>query len=261
MGMATLLRRFPMFCGSSATHLSVAIGSSMDNRRYCTKDDTRVLGPWEFGEIPSVGRPTSKHTLDEAVAALEEAKYDLDVLARSQPVLFGKFHRQLEAITARCQPKPVVDFSQPREWQSKVVDLIKTQADSRSVNWFVDLEGSQGKTYLSKHLIAEYDAFYCTGGRHLDVCHAYNNQNIIIFDFTREKEDHICYSTIETLKNGLVFSSKYNSTTKVRPHNAHILIFANFEPDQSKLSQDRWRITRLTTTPAVDPVPLALLGI
>lgn len=261
-GMARVFRMLPQLQDGSATHLSAAIGTAVDNRRYCTKEESRVDGPWEFGDIPSVGRPAAKHTLDDAIAALQEAGYDLNVLARSQQVLFAKFHRQLEALAARRQVKPVVDFSSPRPWQQVIVDLVKSPADSRSVNWIVDLEGNQGKTYLAKHLVAEHNAFYCGGGRHADIIHAYNGEPVIVFDFVRDKEDQVPYGVIEALKNGLVFSAKYNSCTKTRVGEAHIIVFSNFEPDQTKLSRDRWRITRLVPrSTAPDATTLNLLGL
>lgn len=257
---ASVPKRFPCLRGS---HIEIAQGSVADNKKYCTKEESRVAGPWEFGSEPSVGRPKAKHSIEDAIAALEEAHYDLDVLARSQPILFAKFHRQLEALAARCQPKPVIDFSQPRDWQQSVVDLVKSDPDSRSVNWYVDPLGGQGKTFLSKYLISEFDAFYCTGGRHQDILHAYNNQNVIIFDFTRDKADMVCYNVIEMLKNGVFFSGKYQSTTKARVGEAHVIVFSNFEPDMTKLSQDRWRITHLSgpMAPRPDPVAQVFLGV
>ena len=33
-----------------------AKGSPEQNRKYCTKDDTRIAGPWERGEMPASGQ-------------------------------------------------------------------------------------------------------------------------------------------------------------------------------------------------------------
>lgn len=258
-----VFKRLPWLLGSSACHLEPARGSVKDNVAYCSKEESKVAGPWTFGEEPAVGRPKAKHSVEDAVAALEECGYDVSVLAQSQPILFAKFHRQVEALAARVQPKPQVDFSQPRPWQKDVLDLVESDPDSRSVNWFIDPEGGQGKTYLSKYLVSEKSAFYCTGGRHQDILHAYNNQRIIIFDFTRDKADMVAYNVIEMLKNGMFFSGKYNSTTKARIGDAHVIVFSNFEPDRSKLSADRWKIKYLSgpMVSQVDSVAQALLGV
>lgn len=49
---------------------------------------------------------------------------------------------------------------------------------------------------------------------------------------------------MESIKNGLICSCKYVSVTKsfVIPH----VVFANYEPDQSKMSADRWDIRPIT---------------
>lgn len=256
----TLLRRLPCLAGA---HLEPARGTPKDNRDYCTKEESRIEGPWEFGDLPCVGRPKEKHTLEDAVAILKECSYDLDAVCQTSNTIYGKFFRQLEVIAARCQPKPEVDFSQPRPWQSELERLVESEPDDRSVNWFVDPVGGQGKTHMSKYLIQKHGAFYCTGGKVADICHAYNNQRVIIFDFTRDKADLVCYNVIEMLKNGVYFSGKYQSQSKCRPGPAHVIVFSNFEPDQSKLSADRWRIKYLSGPNAVagDQVVDRLLGI
>lgn len=67
---------------------------------------------------------------------------------------------------------------------------------------------------------------------------------IVIFGLPRSMEDYVSYEAIESVKDGIFFSGKYESGMCLfKP--PHILIFANFMPDESKLSSDRWRITRL----------------
>lgn len=258
----TLISRIPCLRGAN---LQVALGSPVDNKRYCTKEESRVDGPWEFGDFPAVGRPKAKHTLEDAISTLEECQYDLETMARTAPILFAKFHRQCEALAARMQPKPAVNIEELRPWQKELKELVESEPDSRSVNWIVDPVGGQGKTLMSKWLVQHHDAFYCTGGRHQDILHAYNNQRVVIFDFAREKAELVSYSVIEMIKNGIFFSGKYNSTVKARQGEAHIIVFSNFEPDKEKLSADRWRIKYLSGPNAVqdaqDPVVHALLGV
>lgn len=87
----------------------------------------------------------------------------------------------------------------------------------------------------------KYNAAYFTNGKTSDIAYAYNNENIIVFDFSRSNEDRINYQVIEQLKNGLLFSGKYSSKNKVFD-TPYIICFSNFHPDRDKLSEDRWNI-------------------
>ena len=66
----------------------------------------------------------------------------------------------------------------------------------------------------------------------------------IIWDIPRSAEGHISYGSMEDLKNGLFFSPKFESKQCVCPP-MHILVFANHEPNQAKMSADRWSVHRI----------------
>ena len=62
----------------------------------------------------------------------------------------------------------------------------------------------------------------------------------------RSQIDHINYEIIESIKNGCVFSTKYNSTPKLRLGGTKVIVFMNAMPDKTKLSSDRYHIFDLT---------------
>lgn len=53
---------------NARAHWEKARGTLHDNKRYCSKEETRLEGPWEFGRLPKQGRRSD----------LEEIKRDLD---------------------------------------------------------------------------------------------------------------------------------------------------------------------------------------
>lgn len=138
------------------------------------------------------------------------------------------------------KPIPKMEDFKPRQWQKEIINIVNKMADSRTINWVYDKQGGKGKTYLSKYLVANRNAFYFSPSKGQDVLYAYNNQEIIIYDIPRcQDEEYINYGTIEKLKDGLYFSGKYNSTQKYRKTNAHIIVFSNIEPPKNKFSMDR----------------------
>lgn len=133
-----------------------------------------------------------------------------------------------------------------RSWQSALVDIIKGPVCPRKVYWCYDLAGNTGKSFMGKYLMAWHDATIFTHGKLSDMAFAYNLERVVVIDLARtqsDKLDHM-YQFIENLKNGILFSPKYESGTKCFPP-PHVIVFANFEPDRSKLSEDRWFIKAL----------------
>lgn len=142
-----------------------------------------------------------------------------------------------------------------RLWQAGVVERVsKPCRNDREIYWYVDYKGGQGKTVLAKYLVHVHKALYVSG-RALDIKHACmkhlesNELNIVIFDFPRTVEEHVSYDAIESVKNGIFFSGKYDSGMACF-NSPHVIIFANFKPDESKLSDDRWVIIELDRPPS-----------
>lgn len=133
-----------------------------------------------------------------------------------------------------------------RPWQSALVDIVKEPPCPRKVYWFYDFTGNTGKSFMGKYLMAWHDATIFTNGKLADMAYAYALSPIVVIDLARtqcDKLDHM-YQFIENLKNGILFSPKYDSGVKVFKA-PHVIIFANFEPDRTKLSEDRWFVKKL----------------
>lgn len=57
------------FLGDAAAHCEKANGTADQNRDYCTKEETRVDGPWEIGEPTRQGQRTDVEALHDALRA------------------------------------------------------------------------------------------------------------------------------------------------------------------------------------------------
>ena len=163
----------------------------------------------------------------------------------------AKYHSWAEKLwtTRPLEAEGIADF---RPWQHALYLEMLQEPDDRKVIWYHDEAGGAGKTTMARHLIT-MGAFYCRNGKTADLCYAYANQRIIVIDLARSVEGMVNYNVIETLKDGLMFSTKYMSATKVRKGPAHVVVMANFLPDMSKMSVDRWDIRSTAVLPASVP--------
>jgi len=69
--------------------------------------------------------------------------------------------------------------------------------------------------------------------------------NTVIFDVPRDNGNKISYKSVESIKNGMIYSPKYESKYKLF-NSPHIIIFANEPPQLEKLSIDRWVVKEIT---------------
>lgn len=62
------------------------------------------------------------------------------------------------------------------------------------------------------------------------------SKKIGVFDYTRESKDHINYALLDDLKNGSIWSPKYQSAVKTWKYNVKVVCFSNFPPKFEALS-------------------------
>lgn len=124
--------------------------------------------------------------------------------------------------------------------QTKIIQYVEAPTHDREIYWIYDPKGGCGKTDLANHLISNNGFLVFGNAKTADVALAWNGENVI-FDYSRSQQDCINYGVIEDIKNGRIFSGKYQSCTKLyaRPK---VLVFANFLPDFGKMSMDRWNV-------------------
>nr|WPR18787.1 MAG: hypothetical protein [Skomarfal virus 56] len=225
-------------------HFEPRRGTRDQARDYCMKEDSRLEGPWEHGTWETnSGARTDIATVKDAIYAGSTKRAIFDEF----PDIAAKYPRFIDqCLNFALQDKAVlVHDIQPRPWQASLLASLELTPDPRQVLWFTDSTGGSGKTHLARYLVDSKGAFYCRGGKAADIAYAYQYQPVVIFDYTRDHEDFVNYSMLEQFKDGMVSSSKYESTLK-RCNCPHVIVFSNFEPDRSKMSADRWNVTNLS---------------
>lgn len=234
-------------------HVEAMRGSVEQAATYCMKQETRhedcngptwfQQGEWQeavLHEKKSKKRQGKRSDLQDAIDAAADYA-TMEDYASAFPTCFFKYPSAMREWFQMKRPKLQASISTLWKWQQDVVDMLQERPDNRKVYWFFDEVGGAGKTEFAKWLVEHRNAFYWTNGKTADFAYAYNAQPIVVFDFTRTLEDHVNYQVIESVKNGLLVSSKYQSCLKSFP-TCWVLVFSNFMPKLTALSADRWVI-------------------
>lgn len=138
------------------------------------------------------------------------------------------------------------------QWQLKVLRLLQGDPDRRKIYWVYDEEGNGGKTSFALYLcfikLKQYAQYLCPA-KGADMAYALDNsKSIFILDIPRCVGDHVPWGFIEQLKNGVIFSTKYESVYKVLP-TPHVFVFTNQMPppteEKGGFSVDRVEIIRV----------------
>ena len=204
-------------------------------------------GPWEFGVFENFqGERTDLIEVRDAIMN-GMSKRDVYLQFPNVAARAFKYIEELLIMYKEDQIARLTDFQPKYIWQEVLLDLIAGEPDDRQILWVYDPIGGLGKSYMSKYLVDTKGAFYCNGGKGNDLVYAYDGEPICIFDYVRDSRDYVNYGPMEQIKNGMLFSSKYNSRVK-RFNKPHVIVMANFLPDKFKLSRDRYFVLHATDT-------------
>lgn len=141
-------------------HMEVAQGNEEQCKLYCTKNDTRQAGPWEFGSYsPAAGKKGHRSDL-QALAERVTAGATTREIAQEFPAAFIKYPSGIAALKQATMP-PV-----PREREVFV-----------HVLWG---ETGTGKTHRVRMTVPPEDLYVVTPGR--DPWGSYDAQKVICFE-------------------------------------------------------------------------------
>nr|WAE42475.1 MAG: replication associated protein [Cressdnaviricota sp.] len=149
-------------------------------------------------------------------------------------------------------PVDVLPDDLMKPWMHEILESIQNKADYRTINWIYDPIGNNMKTAFVKKCAYELNTIFITGGKGSDILHMVA-ENIsgkqvinwsLMIDYPRTLEGKVSYTAIESIKNGIWTSPKYEGKSVI-VNCPHMWIFANWLPDLNSMSEDRWKIWEL----------------
>lgn len=137
-----------------------------------------------------------------------------------------------------------------QDWQKEIYEIIKKPVDDRKIYWYYDTIGGKGKSAFAKHLCMKWNAISVCG-KAGDIKFAVQTLiasekpvNIVIWDIPRSNNGFLSYQAIEEIKNGCMFSTKFESGMVIF-NPPHIIVFSNERPNIESLSADRWVVKNI----------------
>ncbi len=151
----------------------------------------------------------------------------------------------------RVPPMDLFDLSVAPQWQKDILDLVTAPPNNRAIYWVWEPVGGVGKTTLARHLAIKYPVskpkpVLVMSGKAGDMQFALAKlaeggiePRMIIWDLPRSRTVPD-FAGLEEIKNGLFFSTKYESGQVLLKVFPHIVVFSNHPPDLERMSADRW---------------------
>jgi len=196
------------------------------------------------------GGDATKELWDQAYEAAKIGDWDAipkNILISNMPNLQRIY--QME----RAKVKPMENVVL-RLWQQELANILEGPVHPRHIYWYWEETGNVGKSFMASYLQRNMGATVLSNGKTSDIAHVLDQPNIVCFDFARDSIEHINYGVMEDIKNGRIFSPKYQSICKAFDI-PHLVVFANYPCPHGKFSADRLQEVNLSTwRPSIPPV-------
>nr|ACC78707.1 replication protein [Gossypium darwinii symptomless alphasatellite] len=201
-------------------------------RDYCMKEETRVSGPFEFGDYC----PSGSHKRRQRESVIRSPVR----MAEENPSLF----RRVKANIAEEEFQKTaheIQISNLKSWQLRLKTLLERAPDDRTIFWVYGPDGGEGKSTFARDLYRSGTWFYTRGGSADNVSYQYigsTRENNIVFDIPRDKKG---LSTVQFNRDVWIDScyNKYEPPYGSFNYCIHVVVMSNFLPDFEKISQDR----------------------
>jgi len=211
----------------------------------------------EFGKGPSQGERSD--LLDAANDVRKRPLKDIMLQGSAHEPTIAKHYNYFKDLDTQCTKHRAFEAAKDQHneylstrirlpWETNLKSIVDNETDPRVIHWFYDPVGETGKTVNAKDLYFNHNAFYCTGGKAVDIAHAYNYEPIVVFNLVASADEDTMkylFKVLEEFKDGIFSSGKYMSLVKAFKIPT-VIVFSNILPDQSRMKKNRLQIHHCT---------------
>ena len=229
-------------------HFEIARGTNTQARDYSQKDDDYE----EFGEVPDetkVGQAAIFEEYKNWCKALDHQPSEKEI-ADAYPHLWCRYRRSVTDMARMFAPQPNIQSGELRGWQIELKEKLDGEPNDRTIIFCIDKEGQKGKSFFCRWMISKYpDKVQVLGpAKRDDLAHVVDTErSIFLMNVPRGSMEHLNYGFLESLKDRMILSPKYESTMKFMKAQPHIVVFANEDPDETKMTEDRYDFFNFNT--------------
>jgi Putative viral replication protein len=243
---------------SGRCHLECAIRSEGEAADYCKKgsdigdNGDPVVDFIEFNKEnydPDLGASKGQRCdLRSIYTRIENGERNVAKLRKEFPLVLARYPRFVQDVLRDTRPpRPPREDHPLKQWQQTLMDQLSEDPDDRKILFIVDEVGNAGKSWFCTHYMYTHPgtAILLRPCKKDDMAKMLPDSNdelrVVFMDVEKSSAEFLQYSFLESLKDGVVSSPKYDSCIKEFSR-LHVVVFMNVHPDMDKLSGDRYVI-------------------
>lgn len=217
--------------------------SALHNYTYCTKDESRISGPFIKGDWAPILQKKKVNNqgkrndlkIDLLIKDISEGK-PYKELIMTYSAIFLKSKQAFDVYYEQYKPQKVLKIEiNLYNWQKEVIEILNHTRVHRRIIWIWSDESGTGKSLFKQYCENIYSVLEVNTDNFTNLIHVYDNHRIIWLNLGREDiltSNHI--RLLERLSDGgYVQSTKFNGSRKFI--DSHIVVTSNHSPPHDRI--------------------------